>query len=150
MGSRELGVKGNDMGWFGHDIMDGDTPMDIEGLIQDVVGINLEDDINPRDFVALDFDDHFPAIMDLESKFKDDPRDHWCFFQVLGHLMLEAGARSLLRNTPSLRDRILWAIRSEIDDIECDDDDSVTGWTNPERRVIYLKALRERVKECGE
>jgi len=84
------------MGWWSEDIMGGDTPLDIEDYIYDIVGIEKfgkDTEINP--IPKEKFDDPSQIILTMQEKdggywLKSDTGN--IFYQVLGVMMMKVGA----------------------------------------------------------
>jgi hypothetical protein len=130
------------MGWWDVGIMGGDTPLDIQGHIDDMI-LGEWDGKSDRDISAEQLDQNLADILRLPStswvgQTTDDQR---IFFQVVGYNILTTGAKM----PKSLRKQVLDACKQEIDFLESDSDE--IGWLNPERRVAHLKAFSRQVEK---
>jgi hypothetical protein len=130
------------MGWWDEGIMGGDTPLDIQGDIEDIV-LGKWDGESDRDISAAQLNEHLPAVMDLPNKqsWLRKGEDNWIFFQVVGYNVITTGAKM----PKTLRKQVLTACDAEIAFLESGSDE--IGWSNPEERVERLKSFREQVKD---
>lgn len=70
------------MGWWGHGIMDGDTPLDAELLLEDIVG----GEPNAQNLYA-----HEAKIIEALASITDDNRRH-VYWQAYGYTLMNLGA----------------------------------------------------------
>ena len=98
------------MGWWSEDIMGGDTPCDIECEILKICGLQKFEDCEDPDvivenFITYDlFERHIDKICrHLTLMGKKHKEDNIIGFQVLGYLMMKAGAEIKL----NLKDLII-------------------------------------------
>jgi len=83
------------MGWWSTDIMGGDSPLDVKDEIFGICEVNEFPDEGPAvKLKAKDFEEKGPQILEMLRKLKNNQYydDHAIGFQVLGVLMMEAGA----------------------------------------------------------
>lgn len=123
------------MGWWDEGIMGGDTPLDIRGVIEDIIG---------GEATRTRLNRHLPAVLaarDNKKKWWGQRDDRPIFTQVIGFLIITTGA-----NLPEeLRQEVLDVVDQEIAVCEADGDECT--WVNPEIRVERLKEFRQKVVE---
>jgi hypothetical protein len=108
------------MGWWGYDIMSGDTPLDIEGDFEDRFGDNI-----PTADETL-------AFIREQSNPYDDP----VFMQVMGYLLINKAAPI----SPDLKKAILNAL----------DNDESDNWDSVDERKKAISEFRDIVEEYPE
>lgn len=132
------------MGWWDEGIMGGDTPMDIQGCIEETV---FEERLNEgnmdRKMTASLFSERLPAVLDCMNSggWWSDEESQQIFLQVIGYNILELGAFM----PEDLKEKILQACDDDI--AFCSSGSKEVGWSNPEKRVQRLKEFREQVEK---
>jgi len=81
------------MGWWSEDIMGGDTPLDIEGLIYDFLKIEFWDENDNKSVIPKEaFKDEAKLIKYITQKQSGWGCDTEIFYQVVAVLMMRSGA----------------------------------------------------------
>jgi hypothetical protein len=85
------------MGWWSKDIMGGDSPLDMESIIYEACEVNQfpEEDEDGGSLKPSHFEKHLPKILGLLRAQENNAYydEHAIGFQVLGVLMMKAGAK---------------------------------------------------------
>lgn len=77
------------MGWWAKFIMSGDGPLDIQGDIFDICGVEqFPDEGDPNDLTKNDLEGHLEAIEKYCSEYEDE-----IAWQVFGYLILTTGVK---------------------------------------------------------
>ena len=122
------------MGSWDEGIMGGDTPWDILGCIEDVIGGSV---------TAQQINDHLDDILNIIHEKQEygeiwSRKDRRTFSQVVGFQIVTSGAKFPAR----LKNRVIKACESEI--LDCKNDK--TDWLRPGKRINRLESFIKDVQ----
>lgn len=90
--------KENIMGWWGTDVMAGDTPLDQLGMIADTMDLEYQHSVSSRVSYLSSYkltkevvEENLPKVMDSIAKIRDKD-DRFISYQVFGVVIMEVGA----------------------------------------------------------
>lgn len=131
------------MGWWSTCVMGGDTPLDLQGVLCDAMGVDFDD--GGYHFTREQLEENLLRLVTVIK----EPCKWWSHhkdthFQVLGHMLLETGAEI----PESLRERIVRAAMEDSDWRTRPLDEPDDGNYDPERRAsmeTFAAAIKAHV-----
>lgn len=125
-------VRENSMGWWDSGIMGGDTPLDYQDAIHDILGIGYDE--NPASAQLPD-----SKLRDIISHAESNgwlEFEPWIFWEVLAAIIMGAGAAM----PEDIRANAVSAVDNEIAS------DAIDNWKKPAERRARLGELRQAVE----
>lgn len=120
------------MGWWSTCVMGGDTPLDLQGVLCDAMGIGFDYSGGGYKYGREHLEANLPrlvAVIEQSEKWWQWHKD--TAYQVLGHMLMETGAEI----PAGLRERIVRAAREDSDWRDRPLDEPDDGSANPGRRA---------------
>jgi len=123
------------MGWWGHDIMDGDDPADCRDAIRNLLGLGWNDDSPVTAEMLFDnADDNAALCAERQGR-------HYTYaYQAWGWMLLEAKASAI---SDLHRTLILDSIDTDIADLPNQ------SWQHPVERLHCLQVFRAEIEALG-
>jgi len=120
------------MGWWDSGIMGGDTPLDYQNVIHDILGIGYDENLTSAQLPD-------PKLRDIISHAESSgwlEFEPWIFWEVLAAILMGAGAAM----PDDIRANAVSAVDSEIAS------DAIDNWKKPAERRARLSELRQAVE----